>query len=84
MRWTRFVTTGEGAVWRVLPTIKINYMDYQVAKDQAVSFLKGLLAVVLVNAGLAALQYVGAHIPELITWLTQLAAASSTIHLTKK
>lgn len=49
-----------------------------------VDFLKGLLAAcavgIIVNGG----QYVGAHIPDLLTFLGQVAASSSTIILTKK
>lgn len=51
-------------------------------KQHALDFLKGLLAVMAVQAGLAALQYIGAHIPDAVTYLGQIAAAYGTIHIT--
>ncbi len=59
-------------------------MDYETAKGHVLDFLKGLLAVVAVNAALSALQYIGAHIPAMIDALSQLLAATATIHLAKK
>lgn len=55
----------------------------QAFKSHALDFLKGLLAVIAVNATLAALQYISVHIPDVISYITQFGAASSTIIYSK-
>ncbi len=54
-------------------------MNTQDLRQHTLDFLKGLLAVVLVNAALAALQYIGGHIPDAIQYLTQTAAAVAAV-----
>lgn len=44
-------------------------MDTSTIKQHLLDFLKGFVAAVAVAAGSAALQYLGAHIPDLLTFL---------------
>lgn len=58
-------------------------MTTETLKQHALDFLKGLLAVVIANAGIAAVNYIGAHIPDAINYLVQIGAATSTIKLSR-
>lgn len=48
-------------------------------KDHIISFLKGLLAAVITSAGLAFIQYLGAHVPELIQFMTVTATSTAAV-----
>lgn len=58
-------------------------MDWNYWKLESLDYIKGFAAAVLVAGATAGLQYIGAHIPELLSYLAQFAAATSTIKLTK-
>ncbi len=47
-------------------------------------YVKGIISALVVAALWSAFQYIGAHIPELIRYLSQAIAATSTIKLTRK
>lgn len=48
------------------------------------AFLYAVLTVAVTNAAIAALQYIGAHIPDLIQLLTQYAGAHAALIITQK
>ena len=52
-------------------------------KDEVLTWLKGLAAAMLVAAITSAAQYVGAHIPQILTFIAQWGAAGATIKATK-
>lgn len=58
-------------------------MNWQQLKLEALDYVKGFIAAVAVAAATAALQYIGAHIPELLNYVGQFAAATATIKITK-
>lgn len=51
----------------------------QSTSQHILDIVKGLVAAMLTSALLAGLQYIGAHIPELIGLVTTSAAATGTI-----
>lgn len=58
-------------------------MDIPTLKQHALDFIKGMLAAVITAAIMAAVNYIGAHIPDLVTFLTSFGVATSTIKLSR-
>ncbi len=48
-------------------------------RQHIIDFAKGILAAIAVAAGTAAIQYIGAHIPEWLQFVSQAGAATAVI-----
>ncbi len=57
-------------------------MDIKAIKGHAYAFLMGLAGAVATSAALAALNYIGAHIPDAINFITTIGGASAAVKYT--
>lgn len=53
-------------------------------KEWTMDSSKGVLGAIGATLVLTLLQYIGAHIPDILQWISQFAAATATIKITKK
>jgi len=58
-------------------------MDLKTLGTHALDIAKGALAAALMGALLSFMQYLGAHIPDLIQVLTQAGSATAAIKITR-
>jgi len=58
---------------------KIFFVMKQKILEELGFWARGLIASIVAGAAIGALQYIGAHIPDCITWITTTAAAVAGI-----
>lgn len=59
-------------------------MEWNKLMKEMNDYIKGIISALIVAVLWSLIQYVGAHIPEILQWISSALAATSTIKLTRK